>query len=70
MCMNVLARWESLKGKYWVIAFQNEDGSYGFKSGQYQIGTSGGSGYSSESEVIKRAELESTFQPSKMKRIK
>jgi len=67
--MRTLARWESAKGKYWVIAIQHEDGSYGFKAGQYQVSSSSGSGYASEQAAIERAALEATFQPSGMKRM-
>ena len=59
-----LARWESARSKYWVTVVQYDDGSFGFRSSG-----AGGSGYTSEAEATKRAELECTFQPSKMMRV-
>ena len=61
---DVLAKWESAKGKYWVSVVIYCDGSFGFRSNG-----AGGSGYLSLEQAMKRAELECTFQPSKMKRI-
>ena len=60
----VLARWESLRGKHWVFAFQLPDGSFGFRADG-----AGGSGYATADEAIKRAELEASFYSVKMRRI-
>lgn len=61
--VKVLASWSSRGGKYNVVAYRHSDGTYGFRTE-----SSGGSGYSTESEVLKRAELEASFMPSKMVR--
>lgn len=64
MLDTVLARWESARGKYWVIAIQSPDGTFGFKANG-----AAGYGYSSAKAAMARAELEATFQPSTMRRV-
>jgi hypothetical protein len=63
--METLARWESRGKRYWVEVRRNDDGSLNFRSDN-----SGGSGYPTVEDAIRRAELECTFQPSRMTRVK
>jgi hypothetical protein len=61
--MEVLARWESLRRKHFVEAVRLDDGRFGFRAD-----ASGGSGYATAEEAIKRAELEASFYNVRMRR--
>ena len=63
MTRQVIARWKSLRGGYYVEAYRNDDGTFSFKANG-----SGGHGYLTAEDAIRRAELESSFMPSAMKR--
>lgn len=62
--MTVNARWESRGQKYWVEVRTEDDGTFSFRAPG-----SGGIGYPTLEDALKRGELETTFMPSKMKRV-
>ena len=62
--MTIIARWESRGKKYWVEVRKND------YTGSFSYATDSGGGTDKDlPSVMAKAELQTTFAPSKMKRV-